>query len=105
VRVSLASTLIETSKARRVMFLSAAVYIDRGVQRTRRETVHGKVKSVTTYAPNVLLHKTSSTDLLKLSKGTHALKIVVSFTTELTQHHHTLKVIVKKTISTRLNAC
>jgi hypothetical protein len=77
--VTLESTTIPRSKAAKLKFSSAALYIDKGIKHTRRKTVrtrNGKKKKVlvTVYDANATVHHvpvTSNLSLAGLKAGTH----------------------------------
>jgi virginiamycin B lyase len=110
--VMLNSTAIRNSKKAKLKFLTAVLYIDRGVKHTITKTVrkHGKdVKiKVTTYKSNATVKKLPGSPTLKLSglkSGQHTLKVTFSYIETVTKHGHKSKKTLSKTLTVKVTVC
>jgi virginiamycin B lyase len=115
-QLKLSSTAIPGSKAAKLSFKRAAVFIDRGIKRTRRKIVtvhhHKHRKRVTVYVPNATVHHlpaTLSPSPHGLRSGAHALRFKLTYTP--TRHaghgagHRAGHSTVTKTIKTTFTVC
>ena len=91
----------------------AAFYLDRGVRHTRRVTRHlrnGQKKRVTVVsfrANATVRHLPASVGLrvAGLRSGTHTLKVVLTYSKQVTRHHHRATVKVTKTLKVKFRVC
>jgi hypothetical protein len=63
-------------------FVSAALWVDKGVKHTKKVRVRSKTKTDTTYTANATLRRASESFTLSLkglSRGTHTLKLIVTY--------------------------
>ena len=110
--LQLGSATIRGSKAAKLSFKRATVFIDRGVKRTRTKVVtvhhHKHRKRVIVYVPNASashLPATLSPSLHGLRSGTHALRITLTYTRTRHVKHRTVRTTVTKTIKTTFAVC
>jgi virginiamycin B lyase len=111
--VTLGSTAIPGSRAAKLRFLSAALFLDRGVAHRRRQirrSPNGSKKTVTvvTYTANAVLHHASARVGLRLTglrSGAHTLKVKVIYAQRVTRHRHTQTVRVAKTLTASFGVC
>jgi PKD repeat protein len=111
--VRLASSSIAKSKATKLRFVRAALYLDRGVRHTRRVTKHlrnGHKKRVTVvfFRPNATVRHLPATVALRvagLRSGTHTLKVVLTYSKRVTRHRHRVTVTVSKTLKVKFRVC
>jgi streptogramin lyase len=110
--LKLSSATIRHSKAAKLTFKRAAVFIDRGVKRTRTKlvTVHHRKhhKRVTVYVPNATaghLPATLSPPLRGLRAGPHTLRVTLTYTRTRHVKHRTVHTSVTKTIKTTFTVC
>jgi hypothetical protein len=78
--------------------------------RTETKTVggHKRTVKVTTYVPNATATHASSSESLHLkglSKGSHTLKLVVTYTKTTVSHGKSKPLTVKKTLTVRFKVC
>ncbi len=100
------------SKAAKLTFKRVAVFVDRGVRRTRTKIVkvhhHKHRKRITVYVANAAaghLPTTLSPLLHGLRPGTHALRITLTYTQTRHVKHRTVHSTVTKTIKTTFTVC
>ena len=108
----LSSTTIDGSKAAKLSFKRAAVFIDRGVKRTRTKvvTVHHRKhrKRITVYVPNATttgVPVTLSPSLHGLRSGTHKLRVKLTYTRTRHVKHRTVHTTVAKAVKTTFTVC
>jgi streptogramin lyase len=108
----LGSARIPGSKAAKPSFKRAVVLIDRGIKRTRTKLVtvhhHKHRKRVTVYVPNATarhLPATLSPSLRGLRRGTHALRITLTYTGTRHVGHRTTHTTATRTIKTTFTVC
>jgi streptogramin lyase len=111
-QLKLSSTPIRGSKAAKLTFKRATVFIDRGRKRTRTKLVtvhhHKHRKRVTVYVPNATaryLPATLSPSPHGLRSGTHALRFTLTYTRTRHVNHRTVRSTVTKTIKTTFTVC
>jgi hypothetical protein len=91
--VELSSSVVRSSHRAKLHFLKAAFFIDKGSHRR---------------APNAVVRHLPATLALRLTglkSGSHALKVVVSFTEKTSRHGHPRTVVVSKTLRAKLRIC
>jgi hypothetical protein len=105
------ATLARSAKAK-LTFKTVAFYLDKGIKRVRTETKtvggHKRTVKVTTYVPNATATHASSSESLHLkglSRGSHKLKLVVTYTKSTVSHGKSKTLTVKKTITVRFKVC
>jgi len=110
--LKLSSAAIGGSKPAKLSFKLAAVFIDRGLKRTRIKLVtvhhHAHRKRVTVYVPNASarhLPATLSPSLHGLRAGTHGLSLTLTYTRTRHVKHRTVRTTVTKTIKTTFTVC
>jgi hypothetical protein len=106
--VTVASAAIAKSKATRLTFASAAVYLDKGVRHTRTVTVKHRKKTVVIRTANATIrHVPTRTHLsLKgLEHGTHTLSITFTYKTTKVIHHRKVKVTATKKVTVKFTVC
>lgn len=96
----------------KLTFKTVAFYLDKGIRRVRTETKtvggHKRTVKVTTYVPNATATHASSSESLHLkglSKGSHTLKLVVTYTKTTVSHGKSKPLTVKKTLTVRFKVC
>jgi hypothetical protein len=111
-QLKLSSTAIRGSKAAKLTFKRAAVFIDRGIKRTRTKLVtvhhHKHRKRVTVYVPNATvrhLPATLSPSPHGLRSGSHSLRFTLTYTRTRHSGHRTVHSTVTKTIKTTFTVC
>ena len=111
-QLKLSSTAIHGSEAAKLSFERAAVFIDRGIKRTRTKLVtlhhHKHRKRVTVYLPNATarhLPATLSPSPQGLRPGTHSLRFTLTYTRTRRSGHRTVHSAVTKTIKTTFTLC
>jgi hypothetical protein len=111
-QLELSSTPISGSKAAKLTFKRAAVFIDRGIKRTRTKLVtvhhHKHRKRVTVFVPNATtghLPATLSPSPHGLRSGTHSLRFRLTYTRTRHVNHRTVRSTVTKTIKTTFTVC
>jgi hypothetical protein len=111
-RLKLSSARIRGSKAAKLSFKRAVVFIDRGLKRTRTKLVtvhhHKHPKRVTVYVPNATarhLPAALSPSLRGLRRGTHALRITLTYAGTRHVGHRTIHTTATKTIKTTFTVC
>jgi hypothetical protein len=110
--LKLSSTAISGSKAAKLSFKHAAVFIDRGIKRKRTKLVtvhhHKRRKRVTVYLPNATarhLPAMLSPSPHGLRSGTHSLRFTLTYTRTRHVGHRTVRSTVTKTIETTFTVC
>jgi streptogramin lyase len=110
--LALSSTVIRGSKAAKLSFRRAAVFVDRGIRRTQTKFVtvhhHKHRRRITVYVPNATaghLPGTLSPSLGGLSAGPHTLRITLTYTRTRHVKHRTVHTLVTKTIKTTFTVC
>jgi hypothetical protein len=111
--VKLESTAIPKSKRAKLKFSSGAFYLDKGIKRTHHKTVrtrNGKHKTVivTVYTANATAHHVPvgvDLSLAGLKRGTHTLRVVVSYKETKREHGHKKTVTVTKTLKGKFSVC
>jgi streptogramin lyase len=110
--LQLSSATVPNSKAAKLSFTRAAVFLDRGSKRTRTKLVtvhhHKHHKRVTVYVPNATaghLPATLSPSLHGLHSGTHALRIRLTYAHTRHVNHRIVHSPVTKTIKTTFTVC
>jgi streptogramin lyase len=106
------SVAIRGSRARKLRFVTAAFYIDRGVRHTRRvfkrtRTGRRQVK-VVYFTANTLVHRVPAAvelSLKGLGSATHTLTVKLSYHEITTSHNHRRTVTVTKSLTTKFRAC
>ncbi|MGZ4325674.1 MAG: hypothetical protein ACXVV5_26880, partial [Solirubrobacteraceae bacterium] len=111
--VTLRSTAIAKSRRPKLTFLSAGIYLDKGVKHTRRTTKrlrNGRRKTVliVTYTANAIARHvpvTLAPRLAGLRSGSHTLKVVISYREQVRQHGHLRRLTINKTLSMKFRVC
>jgi len=110
--LQLSSVAIPGSKASKLRFKQAQVFIDRGIKRTRVKLVmihhHKRRKRVTVFVANATarhLPATLSPSLRGLHAGRHALRITLVYTRTRHVGHRTVRSTQSKTIKTTFTVC
>jgi streptogramin lyase len=99
--IALSTATIPRSAAAKLRFVSAALYLDRGIRHVRTRHVHGKTRKVTTYTSNKVVRKLPARPSLRLAglrSGQHTLKVRLLFDKRKT-------VPVRKTLSAKFRVC
>ncbi len=111
-RVKFTTAAGSASRAAKLTFKTVAFYIDRGLKRvrTQTQTVHGhrRTVKVTSYVPNATSKSASSSESLHLkglSRGTHTLRLLVTYTRTTVSGGKRRTVTVSKTITARFKVC
>jgi streptogramin lyase len=111
-QLKLSSTAIRGSKAAKLSFKRAAVFIDRGIKRTRTKLVtvhhHKHHKRVTVYVPNATvrhLPATLSPSPHGLRSGAHALRFKLTYSRTRRAGQRTVHSTVTPTIKTKFTVC
>ena len=110
--LQLTATAVPNSKAAKLSFTRAAVFLDRGRKRTRTKLVtvhhHKHHNRVTVYVPNATVRHLPamlSPSLHGLPSGTHTLRVTLSYTRTRHTKHRTVHTTVSKTIKTTFAVC
>ena len=111
--LTLASTAIPKSRATRLRFSSAGVFIGTGIKHTRKKSErlkNGTTKQihVTTYTANATARHVPTAISLSvkgLKSGSHPLKVVISYKKTVTKHGHKTTVTVTKTVRSTFTVC
>jgi virginiamycin B lyase len=110
--IKLTSSAISGSKAAQLHFVSASLFLDKGVKHVRRVTKrsHGKRISVkkTVFTANRIVRQLPATPGLRLTglaKGRHTLKVTVLFHATVKRHGHRATVSASKTLKASFQVC
>jgi hypothetical protein len=109
----LSSTTVAPSEGAKLRFASAAFYVDRGIKRRQKKTVHlptglRKKVTVTVYAANTIARRAPVTlelPLGRLKPGTHTLTVKVSYRQTKLKHGRNVTVTVIKSLKTKFKIC
>jgi streptogramin lyase len=106
------SVTITNSPGPKLRFVSAGLYVDRGVAKKHRVTIrsHGKRKTVTVvvFGPNTKLGHVPATVALRIGaqrRGAHTLSVKALYKKTVTEHGRKKTVTVNKTLSTPFRVC
>jgi virginiamycin B lyase len=110
--LNIGSATIVGSKAAKLSFKRAVVFIDRGVKRTRTKVVtvrhHKHRKRLVVHVPNATARRLPATLSLSLQgrrSGTHALRITLTYTRTRHVKHRIVRTTVTKTIKATFAIC
>lgn len=105
--ITLTSTKI--NGAPRLSFVAARVYIDKGLRRTIRRTVHGKPgKRRVVYKPNATVTQLPANLRLSLAgvrAGSHTVSATLRYTGSVVKHGHRLRVHQTRTLRLKISVC
>jgi streptogramin lyase len=111
-KVTFSSTTIAGSRATKLRFVRASLYLDRGLKRRRTVTIrsHGKTKTVktTVYAANEILSSSPAIARLAvtgLKSGPHTLTLKIFYRQTVKLHGHTKTTTIVKTLTTPFRVC
>jgi streptogramin lyase len=99
--LTLSASTIAHSRAAKLRFVSAGVYLDRGVKHVRTVRSHGKRHRVTVYRANAIAHKLParlSLPITSLRSGQHTVNVRLLF-------EKRRNVPVRKTLKVRFRVC
>jgi len=110
---TLHSSAIPRSSRTKLRFVSAALYLDRGVRHTHRKTErlrNGRRKKLTVvvYTANAIARHvpvTLTPRVAGLRSGSHTLRVVISYREQVRRRGHTRTVTVTRTLSVRFRIC
>ncbi len=111
--VKLASAAIKGSRAAKLRFASARLYLDKGVKHTHKRTIRtrsGRKKTVivTSYSANATVHHVPVTLALAstaLKAGTHTLTVKLSYEETIKKHGHRSTVTLTRTLTAKFTIC
>jgi hypothetical protein len=110
--LSVSAATISPSKAAKLHARTLAVFVDKGVKKTKVKVVvrhhHKQRHRVVVHVPNVTKHHLPASvglSLRHLKSGSHSLRLKLTFSRTRHVHHHTVHSTVSKTIKLKFKVC